>query len=133
MRGPFPDKPKGIPRILPRMRFAFTICLLFFTFGMGIQCGRGGDGQIVSLHNESTKILQPLVEFEGTLYPKRFLGVEGELFGHHAVTWKGGRSARLALIEADVPDRWVADELAKKGLIFNQLPSQKELPISPIN
>jgi len=115
MTDPFSDKPNGIFQILPRIGFGSAIFLLFvFLAGVRIGCGKGDCGQFSTACEESAKNRQPLVEFGGIIYPKRFLAVEGELFGHHAIAWKGGRSSQLALIEADVPDRQVADELAKK-------------------
>ena len=58
-----------------------------------------------------------LLEFEGTIYPHRFLEVKGIGYGHHSIVWKEGRTARKALIEAEMPDQEVANRLASKGLI----------------
>lgn len=57
-----------------------------------------------------------LMEFQGNLYPSRFLGVRGEPFGHHAIAWKEGRAAKRALIITDISDKTVAETLAAKGL-----------------
>lgn len=59
----------------------------------------------------------PLLEFEGTLYPQRFLRVKGIGYGHHAIVWEGGKAADKALIVAKMPDREVADQLSRKGLV----------------
>jgi hypothetical protein len=58
-----------------------------------------------------------LMEFEGHIYPKEFLSVRGEAFGHHLITWKEGRTAKRALIRADVSDRLVAETLAAQGVV----------------
>ncbi|MCB9781842.1 MAG: hypothetical protein H6751_02625 [Candidatus Omnitrophica bacterium] len=58
-----------------------------------------------------------LLEFEGKIYPRRFLQVKGIGYGHHAIVWKDGRTSEKALLEAEIPDREVADILAKQGLV----------------
>ncbi len=59
---------------------------------------------------------ETLFEFEGTIYPQRFLQTKGIGYGHHAIVWKEGGTSAKALIEAEIPDREVADILAEKGL-----------------
>lgn len=58
-----------------------------------------------------------LMGLDGTIHPQRFLEVQGEPFGHHAIVWRGGRTASRALIVTETSDREVADRLAALGAI----------------